>query len=156
MRVEPFVLALGLLSPAIARAGWCSDAITEPRQDFQFLAGFSPASPTLIGTAPDRHLALAGFSYGYRCWRLGSVSVSYTAAVLPAAILIQPAETRYSLFPPSVHRIDSHAVYGFAVAPLGFTFEFARHRRLHPFAETLGGIIASSEPIPERGPNATA
>ncbi len=127
----------------------------EPRQDLQFIAGFSPSSPTLIGTAPDRQLALAGFSYGYRCWVLSSVSVSYTAALLPAAILIQPAETRYSLFPPSVRRIDSHAVYGFAVAPLGFTLEFARKRRLHPFAETLGGVIASSEPIPEHGLNAT-
>ena len=155
MQLGPFVVALAFLSPAIARAGLCSDAIPEPRQDFQLIAGFSPASPTLIGTAPDRHLALAGLSYGYRCWVLSSVSVSYTAALLPAAILIQPAETRYSLFPPSVRRIDSHAVYGFAIAPLGFTFEFARKRRLHPFAETLGGIIASSEPIPENGLNAT-
>ena len=126
-------------SPAILQAGLCSDAGGQPRHDFQFFAGYSPASATLIGTVPDRRLALAGFAYSYRCWIWDSLSISYTAAAMPAAILIEPA----------------HAVYGFAVAPVGFTLDLVRKRRVHPFAETTGGIVASSEPIPENQPNAT-
>jgi hypothetical protein len=143
MKVKPLVMAMAVTLSTLpaARAGLCSDATGEPRHDFQFIAGFSPGSPTWIGTAPDRRLALAGFGYSYRYRMLSSVSVSYTAAVFPAAILIQA---------------DSHAVYGFAIAPVGFTFEFARRRRMHPFAETLGGVIVSTEPIPENLPNASS
>ncbi len=71
--------------------------------------------------------------------------MSYTAAAMPAAILIQPNQAA----------VPSHAVYGFAVAPLGFTFDLARRRRVHPFAETAGGIVASSQPIPVNLPDAT-
>ncbi len=109
----------------------------------------------MIGTETGRRLALGGFSYSYRCWAWNAVSVSYTAAAMPAAILIQPAVTLYNLYPPYQRTEGAHAVYGFATAPLGFTLEFARKRRVHPFAETLEGIIASSEPIPENQPDAT-
>lgn len=44
--------------------------------------------------------------------------------------------------------MPAHAVYGFAVTPLGFTFDFARRRKVYPFLETNEGIIASTEPIP--------
>ncbi|MGA3043046.1 MAG: hypothetical protein ABSF54_19900 [Bryobacteraceae bacterium] len=70
----------------------------------------------MIGTVTDRRLVLAGFAYSYRRWSWDSVSVSYTAAAMPAAILIQPHEGA----------APAHAVYGFAVAPLGFTFDLAR------------------------------
>lgn len=58
---------------------------------------------------------------------------------MPAAILVEP----------------THSVYGVAVTPLGFTFEFRPHGRLHPFFEWIGGLIASTEPIPYTGPDAT-
>lgn len=83
---------------------------------------------------------LAGLAYSYRCREWGGVSLSYTAALMPAAVVIQP---------------DGHAVYGFAAAPLGATLAFARTRRVYPFAETLLGIIASTEPVPIRAVNAT-
>ena len=141
--------------PGVALGGFCSDAPRGPRHEFQFFAGYSPASSTLIGTGPDRRFALAGFSYSYRCWEWSSVSVSYTGTLLPAATLIQPAETSYALEPPYVRRVGGRAVYGFAAAPLGFTFEIARRRRAHPFAETMEGIVASTEPIPENQPDAS-
>jgi hypothetical protein len=74
---------------------------------------------------------------------------------MPAAILLQPSETLYNVTPPHARFSPAHAVYGFAVAPLGFTLEIAGARRVHPFAETMEGIIASAEPIPENQPNAT-
>jgi hypothetical protein len=57
-----------------------------------------------------------------------------------------PAQTVYRSNQP--RPVDAHWVYGFAVAPLGFTFDISQ-RRLHPFIETLGGVIASAEPVPE-------
>lgn len=146
MIVRISALAIALLLPAFLHAGFCSADGGEPRHDFQFFTGYSPASATVIGTARDRRLVLAGFAYSYRCWSWPSVSVSYTAAAMPAAILIQPADARHA---------SAHAVYGFAVAPVGFTFDLARKHRVHPFLETAGGIVASSEPIPEKQPDAT-
>ena len=131
--------------PAILQAGFCSADDRQPHRDFQFIAGYSPVSTTLIGTATDRRLVLAGFAYSFRCWSWNSLSVSYTVAAMPAAILIQPNEGG----------VPAHAVYGFAVAPVGFTFDLARKRRVHPFLETTGGIVASTEPIPENQPDAT-
>jgi len=59
---------------------------------------------------------------------------------MPAAIPIQPY----------AGNVPAHAV-----APVGFTFDLARKRRVHPFLETIGGIVASTEPIPENLPDAT-
>jgi len=60
---------------------------------------------------------------------------------MPAAVLFQPGESLPQF-------VSAHAVYGFAVTPLGFTADFGRRRRVYPFLQTNEGIIASSEPIP--------
>jgi hypothetical protein len=135
--VTAFVLAL----PGAIRAELCSvsAAPQEWRHEFRFFGGYSPVTATLIGVETDRRFALAGFSYSYLCWAWNSVSLSYTAGVMPAAILIEP----------------SHSVYGVGVTPVGFTLDFSRRRKLYPFVEFDGGIIASTEPIPERHPDAS-
>lgn len=141
---------LFLLSTAPAWAAFCSpdSARSEPRHDFQFFAGYSPVSATLIGTTTDRRFVLAGFGYSYRCWAWPGVSISYSGELLPAAILLQPAQ----YLPPFV---PAHAVYGFGVTPLGFTADFGRRRRVYPFLQTNEGIIASSEPVPVNVSGAT-
>jgi hypothetical protein len=136
--------AILLLLPAAPLwAGLCSpeSSPSAPRHDFQFFAGYSPVSATLIGTTTDRRLFIAGFGYSYRCWEWPKVSISYSGELMPAAVLFQPAQ----FLPPLV---PSHAVYGFAVTPLGFTADFGRRHRVYPFLQTDEGIIASSEPIP--------
>jgi len=142
-------LIAGLWYPPPARAGFCTAHRTdrENRHDLQFFAGYSPLSPTLIGTETSRRFVLAGLSYGYRCWTWDSVSISYTAAVMPASILIQPAQ--------HLAGVAAHSVYGFAMAPLGFTFDLGWKHRFHPYVESIDGIIASTEPIPENQPDAT-
>ena len=60
---------------------------------------------------------------------------------MPAAVLFQPGESLPQF-------VSAHAVYGFAVTPLGFTADFGHRRRVYPFLQTNEGIIASSEPIP--------
>ncbi|MGA2116137.1 MAG: acyloxyacyl hydrolase [Bryobacteraceae bacterium] len=152
-RMMPRLLWLILcLAPAAAHAGVCSEAAAEPRNDFEFLAGYSPDTSTfLIGRAPDRQFAIAGFAYSYRCWLRNAVAISYSATVLPAAILFQPRQTYYALSPPGGLEVTyalAHSVYGVGVEPLGFNFEFARRHRLAPFVELGGGIIASTQPIP--------
>jgi hypothetical protein len=70
MRITRFhaALAMALALPSILRGGFCSsDVGAEPRHDFQFLAGYSPASIALIHGASDRRYVLAGFSYSYTC-----------------------------------------------------------------------------------------
>lgn len=138
--VRPVILLL-LAGPAWA--AFCSpDAPpSASRHDFEFFSGYSPVSATLIGTTTDRRLFVAGFGYSYRCWIWPRVSISYSGELMPAAILFQPGQYLPQFSP-------AHAVYGFAVTPLGFTVDFARHRRVYPFVETNEGIIASSEPIP--------
>lgn len=74
---------------------------------------------------------------------------------MPAAILLQPSEILYTLAPPYQRTSPPHAVYGFGVAPLGFTLNLLRKHRAHPFAETMEGLIASTEPIPENQPDAS-
>jgi hypothetical protein len=124
-------------------AGFCSDNTTssEPRHDFQFFAGYSPVSATLIGTTTDRRFVLAGFGYSYRCWMWPGISIAYTGELMPAAVLLQPGQYLPQFVP-------SHAVYGFAVTPLGFTADFGPRRTVYPYVETNEGIIASTEPIP--------
>jgi lipid A 3-O-deacylase PagL len=132
-----------LLSALPACAGFCSSnaSLSDTRHDFQFFAGYSPVSATLIGTTTDRRLFLAGFSYSHRCWIWSGVSISYSGELMPAAVLLQPGQYLPQFVP-------AHAVYGFAVTPLGFTADFGRGHRVFPFLQTNEGIIASSEPIP--------
>ena len=115
------------------------------RHQFSFLAGYSPQSATLIGTSSDRRFVLGAFEYSYRCWQPGPIAISFSPSLMPAAILLQPREY-----------VPAHAVYGFAVSPIGFTFEPAHRHTLQPFFELRGGIIASTERIPENVPDGTA
>lgn len=148
------IVALGVcITPAYA--GFCSPADSAPRHEFDFFAGYSPASSTLIGTESGRRFIAAGFTYGYRCWIWRAASISFSPSAMPAAILLQPSEILYNFAAPYERVSPPHAVYGFAIAPLGFTFEFLRSRRIHPFAETMEGLIASTEPIPENQPDAS-
>lgn len=128
-------------TPAWSAFCYGASSASSPRHDFQFFAGYSPASATLIGTTTDRRLLLAGFSYSYRCWIWTGVSISYTGELMPAAVLFEPGQYLPQFVP-------AHAVYGFAVTPLGFTVDFGRRHGVYPFIQTNEGIIASSEPIP--------
>ena len=149
-----FTFALTLAAIPL-HAAFCSAPDGSSRHEFGFFAGYSPVSPTLIGTATDRRFVVAGFTYSYRCWIWKNASVSYSPALLPAAILLQPTETLYNFNLPYERVSPAHAVYGFGMAPLGFTLDLWRTHPVHPYGEFLGGLIASTEPIPENLPNAT-
>lgn len=142
LRLIVSILLLCAAVPACF-AGFCSaDASpSTTRHDFEFFAGYSPVSATLIGTTTDRRFVMAGFGYSYRCWAWPGVSISYTGEVMPAAVLLQPGQYLPQYVP-------AHSVYGFGITPLGFTIDFGRRHKAYPFLETDEGIIASSEPIP--------
>jgi lipid A 3-O-deacylase PagL len=149
-RLGSRLLALAALVSLPAYAGFCSPSSSppEPRHDFQFFAGYSPVSATLIGTTADRRFFLAGFGYSYRCWVWSGVSISYTGELLPAAVLLQPGQYLPQFVP-------AHAVYGFGITPLGFTVDFGRRHKIYPFIQTNEGIIISTEPVPIDIPDAT-
>ncbi|PYS56337.1 MAG: hypothetical protein DMG13_00095 [Acidobacteria bacterium] len=149
------VIVLGSLCGAVpAFAGFCNAlAAQEPRHEFQFLGGYSPGSSTLIGTTEHRRFVEAGFAYSYRCWAAGGLGISYTGTLLPVAIVLQPPHTivRQTM----TRDVPAHAVFGVSALPLGFTFDAAPEARVHVFAETHGGIIASTEPVPIDDTDAT-
>jgi len=134
--------------PVSAPAGICSldPAPGDSRHEFQFFAGYSPASATLIGATVDRRFIAAGLFYSYRCGAWPHTSLSFTAGAMPVATLLQP--TYYGM--------PAHAVYGFGITPIGLTFDVARTRTLYPFFQADGGIIASTERIPVNVTDATA
>lgn len=141
------LLFLAILGAARARAGWCASGrdAGNTRHEFSFLAGYSPESATLIGTTTGRRFVLGAFEYSYRCWDVAGMSIAFSPNAMPAAILLQPREW-----------LPAHAVYGFGVSPIGFTFALARRHSLSSFFEVRGGIIASTERIPENVTDATA
>ena len=73
---------------------------------------------------------------------------------MPAAIVRQPNLTYYSEFFATT--TPAHSVYGFGITPLGFTFDFERAHKVYPFAQIDGGIIASTESIPDNIANTSA
>ena len=69
---------------------------------------------------------------------------------MPAAVVIEPPPS-YVVFiggPPPAAYQRTQRVYGFGITPLGFGLEFLRTRRVYPFVQTDGGILASTQPIP--------
>jgi hypothetical protein len=135
----------------------------EHRHEFEFFAGYSPVSTTLIGATSGSRFIAAGFSYSYRCWAWRPVSIRFAPGVMPAAVFLQPAPAAVLVItttPPTGSELyssgASRAVYGFAITPVGFRIEFLRSRRVHPFFQTDAGIIASTQPIPENVFDATA
>ena len=141
-------------------ASFCThdSVIHDTRHEWQFLAGYSPQSATLIGTTQDRRFVMAGIEYGYRCWAWQNTSISFSPGILPVAVLLQPSQYLYTLENGTyaLRASPGHAVYGFGVLPIGFTFDFARKRVVHPFVEARGGIIGSTEAIPVNTIDATA
>jgi hypothetical protein len=148
-------LVVFLAASAAATAGICTrDPVTgDPRHEFQFLAGYSPQSATLIGTTNGVQFTAAGFEYSYRCWAWNPVLVAFTPGMMPVAV--QQVPTLYPAFRGG-QIVASHWVYGFGVTPIGFTVDFARRHAAYPFVEINGGIITSTEPIPVNVPDATA
>ncbi len=112
----------------------------------------------MIGAAQDRRFVFAGLAYTYRLFTSDRVSIGYTAGAFPAAVVVQPRQTSFFTPAPGVVRtrvLPPHSVYGFAAAPVGVTAELAPRRRVHPVLDLLGGVIASTEPVPAHQPDAT-
>lgn len=152
-------LLLVIICPASRLAGLCTNlGQGDTRHEFQFWAGYSPQSVTLIGTTEDRRIVLAGFDYAFRCWAWENISVSFAPGIMPAAILLQPSETFVvNTLPngPRFRTVPAHGVYGFAVTPLGVRVDFRRQHRVSLLLQTEEGIIASTQRIPENVTDAT-
>jgi hypothetical protein len=153
------LILLPAMAPFIATAQLCDKPSEFPsgRHEWQIMAGYSPASVAGYGTTEERRFLLVGARYSYRCKVWGHTTLSYTPAIFPAAILFQPRQTFTEFQDGRLVRrtLPSHAVYGIAAAPLGVTVHFARRRRVQPLIESLLGIHAATEPIPQRGVDAT-
>jgi Lipid A 3-O-deacylase (PagL) len=137
----------------ISLAQFCH--VVNPPVEWQATVGFSPDSPTWIGTAPNRKLFVAGIGYNYRCWSVGQVNVDFSVSLLPVAMVFQPDQFLIDRTTGRLVFSPKHAVYGLGVMPVGFILTPKKQTRVQPFLDTHGGIIASTDPIPYDESDAT-
>jgi hypothetical protein len=80
--------------------------------------------------------------------------VSYTATFLTCGGGSTNAQYRSLQFSEGATKLIDHrphAVYGISALPLGFHVLISAKKRVNPFAEAHGGIIASAERVPIDG-----
>jgi hypothetical protein len=164
LRFRVILLLVASTTLPICSAGVCSTGPygDESRHAFEFSAGYSPFSTTLIGKATDRRLFAVGFAYSYRCWAWKPLSISFTPSIMPVAVVLQPVSRVTVIVLNKAFARDetnlsgaAREVYGFGIAPVGFTVEFLRRRQVYPFIRVGVGILVSAEPVPENLPEAT-
>lgn len=113
--------------------------------EFGIWGGYSPHSPTIIGTVPDRQYVILALRYGRLLMQRSRVVLEYTIDAVPAAVLIKPSD----MYGPRA------TVYGFGVSPIGFKLAFRPGRRLQPFGSMSVGFVYSLQPVPINIPDAT-
>jgi hypothetical protein len=119
---------------------------------FTLWGGGSFDSPTFIGTSEDRKFLILGLRYGRVLATTPNAAFEYTFDVIPAAMVFQPAGSRFTASGEDRGRAS---VYGAGLAPIGLKFIFRRQRRARPFVDGSGGSLYFREPVPVNIPGAT-
>jgi hypothetical protein len=76
-----------------------------------------------------------------------STAIKYTAAIVPVAVVSQPAEG----FQPSVgpaYFLPKKTIYGGGIDPIGFQWNLRRTHALQPFLNTTGGFLYFADQVP--------
>jgi hypothetical protein len=141
---------------AVSSAAYCQNPSQQGsfqsfNNEFGVWASYAPGSPHVIGVTSPRQFAVLGFRYGRMLLDHPRWSLEYTLDVNPVEIMLQP-KILGSFINPSgnVTYITGarEAVYGGGVNPIGFKFNFFRHRNFQPFVASTAGFVASLRPIP--------
>src|SRR5207249_316712 len=100
-------------------------------------------STTLIGKTPDVKFGDIGLRYGRVLAASKTVAFEWTIDVIPVAVLSSPRPEVTASGPGFfVTSLVRHSVYGFGAAPIGLKFNFRRNRRVQPFGQATGGLVA--------------
>lgn len=142
-------MAVGLVcahaTPSIAAEPAADPSGRGPNQ-IGLWGGGSVASSTLIGKSSDFGFGLAGFQYGRRLTKVGTIGFDWTVDAIPLAFLSLDLDEGQQVANP--HR---DTIYGAGLAPLGFRLDWEATPWLEPYIAATGGFLYFTERVPSRG-----
>jgi hypothetical protein len=126
-------------------------ALEKGMNEFGVWGGGSFDSPTLIGTSENARFGLVAFRYARVLATGNSVALKYTVDAVPLALL---SYERFRFVPqsnPNVFQLvqDRKTAHAVGLTPIGFQLNFRRRKRVQPFAETSGGFLYFTQPVPD-------
>jgi len=147
-----------LHAPALAQSGPVAADYAEPRpvhtasfplrrgtNEFGAWTGYSPFSFVLKGTSKDRQLFLLNLQYARTLLATRSVSLKYTAEIIPVAVEIQP--TQKFIVDHKLLVNPAGAIYGIGATPLGVQANFGP-KRVQPFLTGSLGFLHFNQQVP--------
>lgn len=153
------LLCLGaLLAPALAQSGPFSVDSTQPApastatpllrrgtNEFGLWSGYSPFSFVLKGTSKDRQLFLLNLQYARTLLAGRSVTLKYTAEIVPVALEIQP--TQKFIVDGKLLINPGGTIYGVGASPIGVQANFGPER-IQPFVNGSLGFLHFNQQVP--------
>ena len=126
-------------------------ALEKGMNEFGVWGGGSFDSPTLIGKEENARFGLAAFRYARVLAAGNGMALKYTVDAVPLAVL---SYERFRFVPqatPNVFRLeqDRKTAHAVGLTPIGFQLNFRRRKRAQPFAETSGGFLYFTQPVPD-------
>jgi hypothetical protein len=126
-------------------------ALEKGMNEFGVWGGGSFDSPTLIGSSENARFGLVAFRYARVLATGNGVALKYTVDAVPLALL---SYERFRFVPqatPSVFQLvqDRQTAHAVGLTPIGFQLNFRRRKRVQPFAETSGGFLYFTQPVPD-------
>jgi hypothetical protein len=150
-----------LHAPALAQSGPVATDSTEPApvrtassplrrgtNEFGAWTGYSPFSFVLKGTSKDRQLFLLNLQYARTLLATRSVSLKYTAEIVPVAVEIQP--TQKFIVDHKLLINPAGAIYGIGATPLGVQANFGP-KKIQPFLTGSLGFLHFNQQVPILG-----
>jgi hypothetical protein len=147
-----------LLAPALAQSGPLSTNSTRPApastatpllrrgtNEFGLWSGYSPFSFVFQGTAKDRQLFLLNLQYARTVLARRSVTLKYTAEIVPVALEFQP--TQKFIVDGRLLINPGGAIYGVGATPIGVQANFGP-KRIQPFVNGSLGFLHFNRPVP--------
>jgi hypothetical protein len=129
------------------------------RNEFGFLAGYSPKAITSLGglyesEAEGRQFFLAAFRYGRTLAANESLALQYVAHAFPLAAATGVIVDRSDDGGTTVYERDT--AYGIGVTPVGLQLDFMNGSKVHPYLYVNGGISKFNRPMPTERSGAVA
>ena len=150
-----------LHAPALAQSGPVAADSTEPApvraasfplhrgtNEFGAWTGYSPFSFVLKGTSKDRQLFLLNLQYARTLLARRSVSLKYTAEIVPVAVEIQP--TQKFIVGNKLLINPAGAIYGIGATPVGVQANLGA-KKIQPFLSGSLGFLHFNQQVPILG-----
>ena len=113
--------------------------------EFGVWTGYSPFSFVLKGTSKDRQLFLLNLQYARTLLAGRSVTLKYTAEIVPVTFEIQPTQKFIVDGKLLINR--GGAIYGVGATPIGVHAGFGP-KRIQPFVNGGLGFLHFNQPVP--------